>query len=69
MTYALAAGSAAIGGCLIGLTFSFAPTTGTAYLVTGFAVVVLGGVGSVKGTLLGGLHARRHREHRRHLRR
>ena len=55
MTYALAAGSAALGGCLIGLTFSFAPTTGTAYLVTGFAVVVLGGVGSVKGTLLGGL--------------
>ena len=30
-------------------------STGTAYLVTGFAVVVLGGVGSVKGTLIGGL--------------
>ena len=55
LTYALAAGSAAIAGALVGLAFSFAPTTGTAYLVTGFAVVVLGGVGSVKGTLLGGL--------------
>lgn len=54
-TYALAAGSAAIGGALLGLAFSFAPTTGTTYLVTGFAVVVLGGVGSVKGTLIGGL--------------
>ena len=54
-TYALAAGSAAIGGALVGLAFSFAPTTGTTYLVTGFAVVVLGGVGSVKGTLIGGL--------------
>ena len=69
MTYALAAGSAAHRRRAVGLTFSFAPTTGTAYLVTGFAVVVLGGVGSVKGTLLGGLHARRHREHRRHVRR
>ncbi len=54
-TYAIAAGSAAIGGALVGLAFSFAPTTGTTYLVTGFAVVVLGGVGSVKGTLVGGL--------------
>lgn len=54
-TYALASASAAIGGALVGLAFSFAPTTGTTYLVTGFAVVVLGGVGSVKGTLLGGL--------------
>jgi len=55
LTYAFAAGSAAIAGTLVGLTFSFAPSTGTAYLVTGFAVVVLGGVGSVKGTLIGGL--------------
>jgi branched-chain amino acid transport system permease protein len=54
-TYALAAASAAIGGALVGLAFSFAPTTGTTYLVTGFAVVVLGGVGSIKGTLIGGL--------------
>jgi branched-chain amino acid transport system permease protein len=54
-TYALAAASAAIAGVLLGLGFSFTPVTGTAYLVTGFAVVVLGGVGSVKGTLIGGL--------------
>ena len=54
-TFAFAAGSAAIAGILVALAFSFAPTTGTAYLVTGFAVVVLGGVGSVKGTLIGGL--------------
>ncbi len=54
-TYAMAAATAAIGGILVGLAFSFAPTTGTTYLVTGFAVVVLGGVGSIKGTLIGGL--------------
>ena len=40
---------------LIALAFSFAPSTGTAYLITGFAVVVLGGIGSIKGTLVGGL--------------
>jgi branched-chain amino acid transport system permease protein len=55
LTYAFAAGSAAIAGALVGLAFSFAPATGVTYLVTGFAVVVLGGVGSVKGTLIGGL--------------
>ena len=30
-------------------------TSGTTYLLTGFAVVVLGGLGSVKGTFYGGL--------------
>jgi branched-chain amino acid transport system permease protein len=54
-TFAVAAGSAAIAGVLIGLAFSFAPSTGSVYLITGFAVVVLGGIGSIKGTLIGGL--------------
>jgi branched-chain amino acid transport system permease protein len=55
LTYAVAASCAAIGGVLAGLAFSFTPTTGTGYLLTGFAVVVLGGLGSVKGTFLGGI--------------
>jgi branched-chain amino acid transport system permease protein len=54
-TFAIAAGSAAIAGILVALAFSFAPSAGTAYLITGFAVVVLGGIGSIKGTLIGGL--------------
>jgi branched-chain amino acid transport system permease protein len=54
-TYAVAAGSAAVAGVLVALAFSFAPSAGTAYLITGFAVVVLGGIGSIKGTLIGGL--------------
>jgi branched-chain amino acid transport system permease protein len=54
-TFAVAAGSAAIAGILVGLAFSFGPSAGTAYLITGFAVVVLGGIGSIKGTLIGGL--------------
>ena len=55
ITYAIGAVFAAIGGVLVGLAFSFTPTTGTTYLLTGFAVVVLGGLGSLKGTLIGGL--------------
>lgn len=55
LTYAIGAAFAAIGGVLVGLAFSFTPTTGTAYLLTGFAVVVLGGLGSLNGTLVGGL--------------
>src|SRR4051812_17637538 len=53
--YALAAACAAVGGVLVGLTFAFTPTTGLTYLLTGFVVVVLGGLGSVKGTLLGAI--------------
>ena len=54
-TYALATACAGVGGVLVGLAFSFTPTTGTGYLLTGFAVVVLGGLGSVLGTLIGGI--------------
>ncbi len=54
-TYALGTACAGVGGVLVGLAFSFTPTTGTAYLLTGFAVVVLGGLGSVLGTLIGGI--------------
>jgi branched-chain amino acid transport system permease protein len=54
-TYALGGGVAALSGALIGMTFSFTPSTGTPLLLTGFAIVVLGGLGSVRGTLLGGI--------------
>jgi branched-chain amino acid transport system permease protein len=54
-TYALAGAVAGLGGALVGMCFSFTPTSGTEYLLTGFAVVVLGGLGSVKGTVLGGI--------------
>lgn len=53
--YGLAAACAAVGGVLAALTFSFTPTSGTTYLLTGFAVVVLGGLGSVSGTFIGGV--------------
>ena len=55
LTFMLAAGVAGLGGALLAMVFSFTPSSGVEFLLTGFAVVVLGGVGSVKGTLLGGL--------------
>ncbi|MEZ5121398.1 MAG: branched-chain amino acid ABC transporter permease [Solirubrobacterales bacterium] len=55
VTFGVAAAMAAIGGVLVGLAYSFTPTTGQGYLLRGFCVVVLGGVGSVWGTLAGGL--------------
>ncbi len=54
-TYALGGAIAGLSGALVGMAFSFTPTSGTQFLLTGFAVVVLGGLGSVKGTVLGGL--------------
>ncbi|MFL5841957.1 MAG: branched-chain amino acid ABC transporter permease [Thermoleophilaceae bacterium] len=53
--FALAAACAAVGGILVGAAFQFSPTTGISYLLTGFVVVVLGGLGSVKGTLFGAI--------------
>ena len=54
-TFALAAALAAVGGVLIGVTFSITPTTGTSWLLRGFTVIVLGGMGSIWGTLAGGV--------------
>jgi len=54
-TFAIAACLAAVGGVLIGVTFSLTPTTGTSWLLRGFTVIVLGGMGSVWGTLAGGI--------------
>ena len=55
ITFAAAAGFAAVAGVLIGVGYSFAPATGTGYLLIGFTVVVLGGTTGVLGSLWGGL--------------
>lgn len=54
-TYALAAAFAALGGTLIGMTFSFVPSSGLSWLLKGFVIVVLGGMGNIVGTLAGSL--------------
>lgn len=55
MVFAIAAAVAAIGGSLIALSFSVDPSAGTSWLLRAFTVVVLGGLGSIRGTLVGGL--------------
>ena len=55
VTFGIAAAMAAVGGIFIGTAFSFTPSSGITWLLIGFAVVVLGGIGSVSGTLAGGL--------------
>lgn len=47
--------TAGFAGVLIGMIYNYYPTSGSAYLVTAFAVVVIGGIGSTYGTLAAGL--------------
>jgi branched-chain amino acid transport system permease protein len=51
----IAAVTASISGVLVGMTFTFYPHSGTQYLIIAFGVVIIGGLGSLPGTFLGGL--------------
>ena len=53
--FAIAMVSAAIAGVFLGMTFPFTPTSGTQFLIIAFGVVIIGGLGSMFGTLVGGL--------------
>jgi len=53
--FAIAMISAAVAGTFLGLTFPFQPTSGTQFLIIAFGVVIIGGLGSLFGTFLGGL--------------
>lgn len=55
LTMCLAMVTACIAGLLVGNTFVFYPYSGTQYLIIAFGVVVIGGMGSIGGTLLGGV--------------
>ena len=51
LSFALGAGCAGAAGTLMGLAFSFTPSSGATYLLDSFAaVVILGGLGNVLGT-------------------
>jgi len=47
--------TAAVAGILVGTTFTFYPHTGPQYLIIAFGVIIIGGLGSMVGTLVGGL--------------
>lgn len=55
LTFGAAAAIAAVAGVVYGTAFSVEPGGALPLLVLGFTVVVLGGVGSVPGTLAGGV--------------
>jgi branched-chain amino acid transport system permease protein len=53
--FAIAMACAAVAGVLQGLTFQFVPTSGPQLLIISFGVIVLGGLGSMAGTFIGGM--------------
>ena len=52
MTFFLGSGLAGLGGVAIALISGTNPTLGTAYIIPAFLVVVVGGVGQLKGTVI-----------------
>ena len=58
-TYAIAMGvamvTAAVAGLAVGMKWVFYPSSGGSYLLIAFGVVVIGGMGSIPGTLVAGL--------------
>jgi branched-chain amino acid transport system permease protein len=55
MAAMLALASVAIAGIFLGMRTTFTPTSGSGYLIFAFEAVVIGGIGSVRGTFVGGL--------------
>ena len=51
----IAMATAAVAGLCVGLKWTFYPSSGSQYLLISFIVVVIGGLGSVPGTLAAGL--------------
>jgi branched-chain amino acid transport system permease protein len=55
LTFGFGAGMAGLAGALVTFVQPFDPYLGNEYLTIAFVVVVLGGLGSIPGTLVGGL--------------
>ena len=55
VTFGLSAACVAFAACLLMPTFLVNPRTGNAFVLVSFTIVVLGGMGSITGALLGGL--------------
>jgi len=53
--FAIAMVSAAIAGVFLGMTFPFTPTSGVSSLTIAFGTVIIGGLGSLFGTFIGGI--------------
>ena len=54
-SFGIGAGLAGLAGCLLAPLYTMSPQIGTNFILPAFAVVVLGGLGSVGGAYVGGL--------------
>jgi branched-chain amino acid transport system permease protein len=54
-TFAIGAALAALAGGLYGIIFSFDYQVGAMPTIIAFAIIILGGLGSIKGAIIGGL--------------
>ncbi len=55
ITFGLGTACVAVAACLLIPTYYVNPTVGNAFILVAFTIVVLGGMGSVPGALIGGL--------------
>jgi branched-chain amino acid transport system permease protein len=55
LTFAIGAALAAVAGGLYGIIFSFDYQVGAIPTIIAFAIIILGGLGSIKGAIIGGL--------------
>src|SRR5690606_26118923 len=55
VTFGLGAATLAIAACLLMPTFYVTPRVGNAFVLVAFTIVVLGGMGSIPGALVGAL--------------
>jgi branched-chain amino acid transport system permease protein len=55
LAFGLGAVCVAVAGCMLVLLFEFTPSAGPAYTLLAFVIVIVGGLGSMNGALLGGV--------------
>ena len=55
LTFGLGAACVAVAGCIMTLLVEVAPSVGPSYTLLGFVIVIVGGLGSMPGALLGGV--------------
>jgi branched-chain amino acid transport system permease protein len=55
IAFGLGAACAAVAGCMMTLLIDLTPTLGHGYTLLAFIIVILGGLGSMNGALLGGM--------------
>lgn len=55
LTFGIGSASAGVAGAFLSSIYALYPSVGWSFLVIAFAVVILGGIGSIKGTMIGGV--------------